>query len=285
MKTLLTLFTLTISCLTITTRAQPDHVILNKQELSLAKLINKYREHHGLKCIPLSKSLSYVAQLHVKDLYHNKPYDDQCNLHSWSGAGQWTPCCYTPDDEKANCMWNKPRELTAYNAAGFECTYVAFDGQADAPEALKAWQNSPAHRNVLLNKNHWTEKEWQALGVGIYKQFAVIWLGNIKDPAGQPLTNILPAQKTNTHQLNKTIANIQTPKHRTFYLIVGSFSEKNEATKCLNNLNNKGYNQAGIITGGNGYRVFLGKYNNKQEAQNAKNKHKAKHEDIWILNP
>jgi uncharacterized protein YkwD len=58
----------------------------------LANLINAYRVEHGLSVIPASRSLTQVAQAHVEDLELNRPAG-ACNGHSWSAAGEWTPCC------------------------------------------------------------------------------------------------------------------------------------------------------------------------------------------------
>ena len=34
------------------------------------------------------------------------------SMHSWSANGSWTPCCYTADHARKECMWNKPGEIT-----------------------------------------------------------------------------------------------------------------------------------------------------------------------------
>ncbi len=91
-----------------------------EEELKLYNLIMEYRQEHNQPVIPLSKSLTIVAQTHVKDLQENRPVHGNCNMHSWSDQGPWTPCCYTPDHAQATAMWNKPRELTAYTGKGYE---------------------------------------------------------------------------------------------------------------------------------------------------------------------
>ena len=97
-----------------------DSVCLSAEEYKLYNLINEYRAEYDLKPIELSRSLTYVAQVHVWDLNINEPDSaNHCNLHSWSAQGDWTACCYTSDHKEANCVWQKPRELTDYQDYGF----------------------------------------------------------------------------------------------------------------------------------------------------------------------
>src|ERR1044071_1101964 len=93
---------------------------LTSEELKLYNLITAYRTQNGLPSIPLSVSLTEVAQLHAKDLETNRPNQEGCSMHSWSANGKWTSCCYTPDHAQKLCMWNKPKELTSYTGNGFE---------------------------------------------------------------------------------------------------------------------------------------------------------------------
>ena len=92
--------------------------VLSEEEAKLYRLIMEYRSEKGLPVIALSKSLTKVAQIHVKDLNENYSGSTSCNMHSWSNKGNWTACCYTSDHAQAECMWNKPRELTAYRGNG-----------------------------------------------------------------------------------------------------------------------------------------------------------------------
>jgi hypothetical protein len=150
----------------------------------LAVLVNEYRQSQGLDPIPLSASLHQVAEVHVQDLEVNEPQGGVCNLHSWSSAGSWTACCYTADHAQAQCMWDKPRELTSYPGNGYE--NAAGGGSGMTPErALEAWKGSPAHHAVILNQRTWT-RPWQALGAAVSDHYAVLWFGHEVDPAGPP---------------------------------------------------------------------------------------------------
>lgn len=158
---------------------------LSVEETELYNLIMKYREEMGLKKIPLSPSLTIVAQTHVKDLVDNMPDLGECNGHSWSDKGTWTACCYTPDHAKSECMWNKPGELTTYKGYGFEIATGSNDCCSDfvmtAEYALQSWQGSAGHDAVIVNSGKW-EQAWNAVGIGLYGGFAVVWFGWDADP-------------------------------------------------------------------------------------------------------
>jgi hypothetical protein len=142
--------------------------------------INAYRVQKGLQEIPMSKSLTKVAETHVKDLVENQPVKGKCNMHSWSDKGNWTVCCYTDDHAAAACMWSKPRELTTYKGNGYEI--AAWYSIDITPEmALKLWKGSTGHNNVILNKDIWKDLEWKAMGAAIYKGYAVVWFGEETD--------------------------------------------------------------------------------------------------------
>lgn len=154
---------------------------LNAEESRLYEMINTHRNANGQPGIPWSASLAYVAQRHVDDL-NSHPPEGNCNLHSWSSSGPWSPCCYTPDHAQAQCMWNKPRELTAYTGDGFEIAHGNSPGfQATAESSLKAWEESEPHNAAILNRGIWHEKEWKAMGVAVSGRYAVAWFGMNKD--------------------------------------------------------------------------------------------------------
>lgn len=155
---------------------------ITSEEKQLYDLIMKYRQQKGLSKIPLSKSLTFVAKTHVKDLVDNKPNVGKCNLHSWSNKGNWSPCCYTPDHAKAKGMWSKPSELTSYPGYGFEIACGGEGFEMTAEYALKSWKASNGHNAVILNANNWKKMKWNAIGIAIYNGFAVVWFGVEEDP-------------------------------------------------------------------------------------------------------
>lgn len=157
----------------------------SREEQQLIKEIREYRDEKGLAEIPVSQALTKVADIHVRDMIQNKPRENMwgdCNLHSWSDSGSWSSCCYTPDHDKAECMWDKPRELTDYEGNGYE---IAAAG-TDAEGLLALWKDSKAHNDVIINQGDWKDIQWQAMGVSIKGGYGVVWFGEKTDEKGEP---------------------------------------------------------------------------------------------------
>jgi len=152
---------------------------LSDEEKKLYDLVMQHRKEQGLAKIPLSKSLTFVAQTHAKDMEEN-PATGDCNLHSWSSKGKWTACCYNDSQSNAPCMWNKPKELTIYEGIGFEIAHWSTYG-TDAQTAFYSWKNSSGHNSLIINQGIWKNHEWKAIGVGIFGSYAVIWFGTAED--------------------------------------------------------------------------------------------------------
>jgi hypothetical protein len=154
--------------------------VLSDEETKLYKLLMDYRREKGLPVIALSKSLTKVAQIHVKDLNENYNQSSSCNMHSWSNKGNWSACCYTSDHAQAQCMWNKPRELTSYKGNGYEISYGSWGAAADAQGALNGWKSSSGHNAVIVNSGIWKD-DWNAIGIGLSGGFSVVWFGKEAD--------------------------------------------------------------------------------------------------------
>jgi hypothetical protein len=154
--------------------------------IALCDAVNAYRATQGLAEIPVSVALMTVAETHVADLAaHPEIVTGSCNLHSWSDAGGWTACCYTPDHAQAQCMWSKPAEITAgwgadaYTGNGFE---IAASGAGTPQSALMLWQGSPPHHDVILNAGVWASySPWPAMGCGLYNGYGAVWFGDQAD--------------------------------------------------------------------------------------------------------
>lgn len=165
---------------------------LSVEENKLARLINKHRLSHGLLEVPLSRSLTMVAQWHVRDLQWHNPNSGtdergmSCNLHSWSDQGYWIPVCYTSDHYYASGMWYKPDEITRgiYDDYGYEIAAGAGWWNASAAWALNLWKGSPSHNDVIIEQGAWEGSKWSEMGVGIYKGYAVTWFSRSNDPLG-----------------------------------------------------------------------------------------------------
>jgi uncharacterized protein YkwD len=147
---------------------------LSPEEMKLYELIMEYRKSKGLPSIPLSAKLSQVAMVHAHDLADNYDFDpdNKCNPHSWSKKGTWTACCYTSDHKKAQCMWDKPNEIAYYSSNG-----------ATAKEGLDGWKVSPGHNPLIINSGIWSKVKWNAIGVALYKEYGLVWFGEVEDSA------------------------------------------------------------------------------------------------------
>lgn len=162
---------------------------LSQREIELYQLIMEYRAENSLPEIPLSVSLTEVAQIHAKDVYeHYDEIPQGCNTHSWSRHGTWTQCDYYPDHRNAKGMWSKPEELTEYEGNGYEIVHYydpPTSGIVSPKGALNGWKSSPGHNAVIINLGKWADTEWGAIGVRMYKGVACVWFGEYTDPAGQ----------------------------------------------------------------------------------------------------
>lgn len=95
-------------------------------------------------------------------------------------------------------MWDKPSQLTSYQASGFEI--IAFgslsprsDSTAIANAAIQMWAASEGHIAVILNRAPWQAWRWRALGCSMRPLMnsngrpatwwvASCWFGNQPDP-------------------------------------------------------------------------------------------------------
>ncbi|MBT8194952.1 MAG: CAP domain-containing protein [Bacteroidia bacterium] len=162
-----------------------DELCITAEEQELYDLLMEYRKKRKLPPIPLSRSLTYVAKIHAMDLHYNRPFrTKKCNMHSWSKSDAWTSCCYTSDHRRAKYMWNKPDELTEYTSEGYEIAYgygnrndYLEHGLITAENALGGWKSSQGHNYMMINRGEWKKLEWNAIGIAIYKDFALVWFG------------------------------------------------------------------------------------------------------------
>lgn len=159
-----------------------EAVCLSGEERKLYELIMAYRKSKNLKSIPLSAKLTLVAQTHARDLVENYNFNPngKCNPHSWSKKGRWTACCYTNDHKQAQCMWDKPKEIAGYDKPGYEIAYYSSKG-ATAQEGIDGWKVSPSHNPLLINSEMWSKVEWNAIGIGLYGEYGIVWFGESLD--------------------------------------------------------------------------------------------------------
>ena len=167
-------------------QAQTDTSLraMNEREIELYKLMMKYRSTRWLKSIPISPSLNKVAQCHVRDL-NKYPREKKCNMHSWSKNGPWKPVCYTDTHKGAELAHIKPSELTSYSGEGYEIAFWSSDSDFRAQEALDGWKSSYGHNSMIINLGMWKKSKWKAIGIAVEGNYAAVWFGEEKDPAGE----------------------------------------------------------------------------------------------------
>jgi uncharacterized protein YkwD len=166
----------------ITFIAPETATCLTSEEKKLYDLMMAYRKSKGLDNISLSAKLTQVAQAHARDLAENYEFDvkNKCNPHTWSKKGNWSSCCYTNDHKEAKCMWDKPSEIAGYLSPGYEIAYYSSAG-ASAKEGLDGWKKSPSHNPLIINSGMWNKVTWNGIGIGIYKEYGVVWFGELED--------------------------------------------------------------------------------------------------------
>jgi hypothetical protein len=270
-------------------------------------MINEYRQRYSLPVIPLSASLCYVASLHVKDLSMNHPDNGDCNAHSWSDKGFWKPFCYPKDEIKQNSVWNKPSELTGYKGKGYEIIYWETEN-SNIDSIMSMWTSVTYFNNFLTNTGKWTGKNWNAIGIAIFDNYASAWFGEMPDPAGEPRIcgRPLPVDTTKASlpdsviSLNTTVqepvasppAEIKKPdtavitgepvKPGVYYIITLSNQPGKVMQKALENAIKKGYTGARIINGDK-LRLSVADFRQKAEADSALREIRKTIRDAWIF--
>jgi Cysteine-rich secretory protein family len=169
---------------------------LEPKEIRFYEMINYYRIDRGLPPIAQSPSLTLVANRHVRDLEENVGFLTPA----------WSNCAYDPGNQNTwQCMANAPQRLcTTYPGKGYEIALAnAYKILPDT--ALAEFSRSNYYNASLLNP------EWNALGVGTYKGYLVLWFG--KEPDALPPTKLpsLPdlgqgQAVDNNHQPTATLA-------------------------------------------------------------------------------
>ncbi|MDP4282190.1 MAG: CAP domain-containing protein [Bacteroidota bacterium] len=280
---------------------------MSEMEYRLYKMVNDYRKRYGLSAIPLSKSLSYVASVHVKDLYFNHPDIEPCNSHSWSDKGTWKPFCYPRDENKKNSVWDKPKELTPYKSKGYEIVY--WENSAVVIDSIISfWKSIPYFNSFLLSNGKWKGKKWESIGIGIYENYACAWFGEIPDPEGHPAIcgqierKKHPLERTDTETDKGSLSENSLPeeeqksiKHSDkkevsqgtpgrYYVIVKSQLPLVEMQKLADEYKLKGYPDVKILQRDGKIRLSIMDYSGKASADSALRQARQVFPDAWLLN-
>jgi hypothetical protein len=276
----------------------PANFCLSSAEAELYHMINEYRKSYNLPPIPFSKSLSFVAKSHVRDLFFNRPDQGKCNVHSWSDKGAWKPFCYPPDEKKNNSVWDKPKEITPYNSKGYEIVYWE-NNSVNIDSILPFWKTIEYFNSFLVSNGKWQGKSWLAIGVGIYENYASVWFGEIADPEGEPwicgmepkkkaaidkpVTDSLKhAEKPVLKQQKKDIRDTIQISPGTYYIIISSQQPLEKSRQFSAELISKGYKDAKVLIKENKARVSIMEFREKQAADSALREVKKLYKDAWI---
>jgi len=260
----------------------PEDFCISEEEYKLYNAINDYRKALNLSKIPLSKSLSFVAKQHIKDLTENNPDTNICNFHSWSDKGKWKACCFEKDLKNKTCMTGKPKELTNYPGAAYEIVYWE-NKEANADKAFNQWRETAASRSVITNFKEWETYTWQALGVGIQKGFAILWFGEVIDTIQETKVcgkNIVIKYEPPIAPVETFIVSSATNR---FYLIYGSFTSLEDAKKQASTYRDKGFKKAKVIVKDEKYRISLSDYSTKELADKAKKELPTVYKGAWVM--
>lgn len=263
----------------------PEEFCISETELQLYRLINEYRVIHGLEVVPLSRSLSYVAHMHVVDLHTNRPDMFGCGLHSWSAQGKWSPCCYAKDPNRLNCMWSKPRELTGYMGDGHEM--ILWENVQPSPRnVLEQWRALEPTNDMLLNRNRWSGRNWKAMGIGIYEGYVSLWFGEVEDREATIQvcgTQMVLSQNFLIEELSQPTPTVAPPHVERYHLIVASFNNLKQAETEVSRLVKGGYTGASVIELKGNFRVSLQSFDILTEAQAMRRQLASQFKGIWIL--
>lgn len=276
----------------------PENFCLSQEEWKLYRMINEYRRQYDLQPIPLSRSLCYVANTHVKDLFFHHPDTGPCNFHSWSDKGPWKPFCYPEDEDKKNSVWDKPKEVSGYPGKGFEIVY--WENSAVVIDSVIAfWRSFDYFNGFLMNTGKWEGRQWNAIGIGICQNYATAWFGEVADPAGIPyICGEKPPDPTVGSSSGKTpmvtppVPSAETQKSQVpstsnvgghYYIIVKSQLPLKEAENIVQQLLAKDYKQAKILQNGEKSRVSLFDTADRDEAMHMLREAKTLYKDAWLL--
>jgi hypothetical protein len=285
----------------------PPGFCLTEPEWKLYRMINEYRRQYDLPPVPLSTSLCFVAKTHVKDLFLNHPDQDPCNSHSWSAKGPWKPFCYPGDENKKGSVWDKPKELTKYNSKGYEIVYWE-NSAVLIDSVISFWKSIDYFNSFLMNTGKWQGKRWNAIGIGIWENYAVAWFGEVPDPEGvpyvcgkepvktPPLTDTARPKPDTVKRAVTTKTEVKTPPQPQpvppvvkspgkYYVVVKSQLPLAASDKLADTLRTQGFPDAKVLQSGGKIRVVIFEALNRDQANQRLAEAKKLYKDAWILIP
>jgi len=264
----------------------PEDFCMTQDEYRLFSLINEYRTKLALNTIPLSKSLSYVAKTHAKDLAGNFNPASDCNMHSWSDKGNWKPFCFPKDQNRKHDVKDKAKELSNYPGKAWELTYWE-NSKADLDFVLDFWMSIPYTADMISSSNAWEKKEWKSMGVGIQDGYVLVWMGTDVDVEISTLiceTGERIMNKSIPNELNAPVVQNNTKANEgTYFIIIGSFKVKSDASSAVESYHQMGYPNAVVIESQGRIRVAIDAFISQELADASLEKYRNKFQGAWIF--
>ena len=261
------------------TQSGLDDLCLSEAEMSVVQKINAFRQEHGLQPVPLSRSLTYVADVHAKDLYFFYNENSGGSMHSWSEKGRWKGCLYTNPKTDGRCMHNKPSELTSYQGLGFELVYWDNTGN-EADNAFSTWVENSDNRKMLLNDGAYVTYDWNAMGVRIFKGYVIVWFGTITDEAA--VLYECGAQP----EISATASDVSSPApkpQKLYYVVVASYHNHSDAQRDKVRWEKRFFEPLKLLENNGKYRLAVGAYNDNAAAEKALKMIQKQVKDAWII--
>jgi uncharacterized protein YkwD len=144
-------------------------VAYSAEEVAFVRLLNEYREGHGLQPLLVSDALSEAGDRHGLDMGNHGFFD-----HYTLEDSDWFEAGTSPGTRMA---------ASGYSASAAKGENIAA-GYADAAAVFAAWQDSPAHDANML------DADFVVLGISLVEvegsEFGHYWttdFGGFVDPA------------------------------------------------------------------------------------------------------
>lgn len=265
---------LALSGKSIAQKSIPKGFCITPEEKQLFNQINQMIDEYGKTELELSKSLSYVAKVHIDDLLKNHPDTSICNLSSWSDKGEWTACCHNPYIPQQDCMWDKPKELTPYPYRGYELVSY-FEDDFNLDSVLLLWSDTKQVLDMILTEGNFKKKKWICMGIGLNEKYVSVWFGQRADKQGK--TDICN-DDTSADRLV-----IDSDTEAKYYIIFGSYSTTKDAKEALKQFAKNDFENAGILKSNNAIRVYLDSFSNIKEAMFYKQNLPYTYREAWIF--
>lgn len=179
--------------------------------------------------------------------------------------------------------------MTPYKGDGYEVIFWDESGASPA-SAVKTWNDYPASKDIILNSGAWSQKKWLVMGVAMDGGYAILWLGETDDPGNHirvcesdSLIGLSPVRKS-ASSVTEPVNNSANGKEGPWsYVVISNLTNLQSAKQEVSKLRKQGFNQAGFLKGSAGYRIYIGKYNDEEKANEVKRKYASKFKGIWIL--